>query len=136
MSSNNLINILPNLFSVFIVFPFFLYVGMFPTKIMIFYIILFIIAITLTSSILYSIVVENKELTIGRILYLIVFIPLLLFISYKKDKSHIYSRYLLIFIAVLYLLVNFNVAFIENENDSIISVIFNGFPIHPLKRFI
>jgi len=103
---------------------------------MIFYIILFIIAITLTSSILYSIVVENKELTIGRILYLIVFIPLLLFISYKKDKSHIYSRYLLIFIAVLYLLVNFNVAFIENENDSIISVIFNGFPIHPLKRFI
>ena len=136
MSSNNLINILPNLFSVFIVFPFFLYVGMFPTKIMIFYFILFIIAITLTSSILYSIVVENKELTIGRILYLIVFIPLLLFISYKKDKSHIYSRYLLIFIAVLYLLVNFNVAFIENENDSIISVIFNGFPIHPLKRFI
>lgn len=136
MSSNNLINILPNLFSVFIVFPLFLYVGMFPTKIRIFYIVLFIIAITLTSSILYSIVVENKELTIGRILYLIVFIPLLLFISYKKDKSHIYSRYLLIFIAVLYLLVNFNVAFIENENDSIISVIFNGFPIHPLKRFI
>ena len=95
------LNILPNIFSISIVAPILLYVSIVPTKNQILYIILFLIGLILSLSISYSILYK-KELTIGRLIYLLIFIPILMYISIKKENSHVYSRYLLFYIASTY----------------------------------
>lgn len=127
------LNILPNIFSISIVAPILLYVSIVPTKNKILYIILFLIGLILTLSISYNIIYKKNELTIGRLIYLSIFIPILMYISIKKENSHIYSRYLLFFIALTYFLFNFNVAFFGN-NILVNSLNQFGFPIHPLKQ--
>lgn len=127
------LNILPNLFSISIIAPILLYVSIVPTKNKILYIILFLIGLTLSLSISYNIIYKKKELSIGRLIYLIIFIPILMYISIKKENSHIYSRYLLFYIALTYFLFNFNIVFFGNN------VLFDSlnqleFPIHPLKQ--
>tara|TARA_X000000368_G_C22962978_1_gene681843 strand:- start:689 stop:1108 length:420 start_codon:yes stop_codon:yes gene_type:complete len=127
------LNILPNIFSISIVAPILLYVSIFPTKNKILYIILFLIGLILTLSISYNIIYNNKKLTIGRLIYLSIFIPILMYISIKKENSHIYSRYLLFYIASIYFLYNFNIVFFDN-NTLFNSLNQLGFPIHPLKQ--
>lgn len=127
------LNILPNIFSISIVAPILLYVSIVPTKNQILYIILFLIGLILSLSISYSILYKKKELTIGRLIYLLIFIPILMYISIKKENSHVYSRYLLFYIASTYFLFNFNIVFFGDN------VLFNSlnqfeFPIHPLKQ--
>tara|TARA_B100001063_G_C16547122_1_gene444201 strand:+ start:193 stop:612 length:420 start_codon:yes stop_codon:yes gene_type:complete len=127
------LNILPNIFSISIVAPILLYVSIFPKKNKILYIILFLIGLILSLSISYNIIYKKKKLTIGRLIYLSIFIPILMYISIKKENSHIYSRYLLFYIASIYFLYNFNIVFFDNN------ILFNslnqlGFPIHPLKQ--
>ena len=127
------LNILPNIFSISIVAPILLYVSIFPRKNKILYIILFLIGLILSLSISYNIIYKKKKLTIGRLIYLSIFIPILMYISIKKENSHIYSRYLLFYIASIYFLYNFNIVFFDNN------ILFNslnhlGFPIHPLKQ--
>ena len=56
-----------------------------------------------------------------------------MYISIKKENSHIYSRYLLFYIALTYFLFNFNIVLFGNN------VLFDSlnqleFPIHPLKQ--
>jgi hypothetical protein len=130
---NKFLNILPNIFSISIVAPILLYVSIFPTKNKILYIILFLIGLILSLSISYNIIYNKKKLTSGRLIYLSIFIPILIYISIKKENSHIYSRYLLFYIASIYFLYNFNIVFFDNN------ILFNslnqlGFPIHPLKQ--
>ena len=130
---NNFISVIPNVISMFVLGPIFLIVGYFNTKYNILYLILSIIALGLFLSIMYELIQEDKSITIGRLFYLLLFIPILIYIGFKRENSSVIANNLLFVIGIFYIIYNtIAVCFPKISKNSI----FNGFPEHPLKRLL
>ena len=130
----NIIDLIPNIFSMFIIGPIFLIVGSFTTKLKSLYTILFLVSVGLLISIIYGICKENQPITILRCAYLFLFIPLLMYISIQQEKSHIYARRTLLVIGILYILYNIKKVCIKPLSTT--NLIFDGLPQHPIRRFV
>lgn len=130
---NNFISFIPSMFSMFVLGPIFLIVGAFKTKYKFFYLILFLVSLGLFLSIMYELIKEKKQLTIGRLFYLLIFIPLLMYIAVKQENSYVYANHLLFIIGLIYITFNINVVCFNNIPK--ISL-FNGLPEHPIRRLL
>ena len=129
-----IINLIPNIFSMFIIGPIFLIVGGFTTKLIVLYTILFIVSLGLFISIMYGLCKENKKITILRCVYLFLFIPLLMYISIQQENSHLYARRTLLIIGIIYLLYNIKKVCIKPLSNT--NSMFSGLPQHPIRRFV
>jgi len=130
---DNLIHYIPNMISMFVLGPIFLIVGAFNTKYKILYLILSLISLGLFLSIMHEIIKDKKPVTIGRLFYLLIFIPLLMYIALKQDNSSIYANRLLFIIGLIYITYNINVVCFNNIPKL---SIFDGLPEHPVRRLL
>ena len=128
-------SLIPNMFSLFIMGPIFFIVGALVTKSKFLYNILFFVSIGLFISIVYGLYKEKRALTFLRCVYLFLFIPLLLYISIKQERSNILARRALLFISIVYLVYNINKVSIHSK-DRTFNRIFEGAPEHPVSRLM
>jgi len=127
-------SLLPNICSMFIFGPIFLIVGGFTTTYIGLYIVLGIISTGLLVSIIYGMCKEKRRLTLLRCVYLLLFIPLLLYISIRKEYSNMFARRTLLIIGIIYMAYNIQMVCFNSMSNT--TSIFKGAPQHPIRRLI
>ena len=117
----------------FVLGPLFLIVTAFNTQYKSLYLIVFFISLCVFLNLMYELIKEKKPLTFGRLIYLLICIPLLMHISIMQENSNLYARYLLLLFVLIYIIYNIDVVcfHILPKNDTI-----NGFPSHPMRRLL
>lgn len=129
----NLNYVIPNIISMFIIGPIFLIIGAFNTQYKSLYLIVFLIALGLLLSVIYELISEKKPITFGRLFYLLIGIPLLMYISTMQEKSSLYARRMLFIIGLVYIIYNIDVVCFNIIPKY---EIINGMPSHPIRRLI
>ena len=124
---------IPNIFSMLVIGPTFLIVGSMNTHYKFLYLITFIVSLALFLSIMYGLIKEKSPLTFGRLFYLLIFIPLLMYISIMQKKSYLYARRCLFLIGLVYILYQIDYVFFKFLPKNVLT---DGVPKHPLRRFL
>ena len=129
----NLNDVIPNIISMFIIGPIFLTIGAFNTQYKSLYLFIFLISLGLLLNVIYELIKEKKPLTFGRLFYLLIGIPLLMYISIMQEKSSLYARRILFILGLVYMIYNIDVVcFNVIPKYEIIK----GVPSHPIRRLI
>tara|TARA_B100000900_G_scaffold408698_1_gene423381 strand:- start:3107 stop:3463 length:357 start_codon:yes stop_codon:yes gene_type:complete len=117
----------------FIIGPIFLTIGAFNTQYKSLYLFIFLISLGLLLNVIYELIKEKKPLTFGRLFYLLIGIPLLMYISVMQEKSSLYARRMLFILGLVYMIYNIDVVcFNVIPKYEIIK----GVPSHPIRRLI
>ena len=126
-------NFTPNIISILVIGPAFLIVGATKRHYKFFYLITFIFSLVLFFNIMYELIKEKYPVTFGRLFYLFIVIPLLMYISIMQEKSSLYARLTLFSIAIIYILYQVDYVFFQffPKNELV-----DGVPKHPLRRLL